>query len=370
MMANKITNSSVWGAKKPMQDPAVVLKNAEFSAATLRKLKVPPLKDIRSVQDYFIEHSRHYYSLAALSRRKELDERDRKTALSKLFPLRSSLETRMLEGLTACLDSEDVFKTATKPSFFGKSIKQGVSIRYPLDTCVPTKVCGGRCYAHDGRDRDLQRVFRGVLNGYLGRLYEGGGEDLRKKIIASLSKGIDEAVLAARRESELADLVGFSRSPRIRFSHVGEMAATPFFANALGSEIMRRAPDIALIFYTRHPSASRLDSAIFVVNFTVDGADDPRITYRPSTARLVSSSWDGLLFDGAEVNFIEHHVRESRDPSGSGSSCPVTLHHLITPSCDSARCDRCFVPLKERPDGRLAGFVRIEEVSNKLTNDI
>ena len=157
-----------------------------------------------------------------------------------------------------------------------------------------------------------------------------------------------------RRESILSARQGFQRRPRIRFSHVGEMAATPQFANALAQEIVHRAPDVRCIVYTRHPLANRFDPNLLIVNFTVDGHGDSRISFKPRAARLVSSSWDGNLLEEAEINFIEHHVEKSARPSGSGQSCPVTLHHDVTPSCDSARCEKCFVPFvnqKPAPDG-------------------
>jgi hypothetical protein len=126
------------------------------------------------------------------------------------------------------------------------------------------------------------------------------------------------------------------------------MAATPEFANALAREIGQRAPDIRCVIYTRHPSAKLFDTKVFIVNFSVDGEGDARVSYKPASARLVSSSWDGKLLEGAEVNFIEHHVEKATKPSGKGQSCPVTLNHDVTPSCDSARCEKCFVvPLSQ-----------------------
>ena len=39
-----------------------------------------------------------------------------------------------------------------KGNFFGKSKKQGTSVRMPLTTCQPTMLCASACYAHDVLD--------------------------------------------------------------------------------------------------------------------------------------------------------------------------------------------------------------------------
>jgi hypothetical protein len=83
---------------------------------------------------------------------------------------------------------------------------------------------------------------------------------------------------------------------------------------------------------------------VFVVNFTVEGEQDPRLKLVPVGARLVNSSWDGLLMTSAAVNFLEHHVEKVCSPIGEGRICPVTIEHGVNRSCDGARCDLCFVP--------------------------
>lgn len=327
-----------------MREATDVVRESDVCLDRLKAFQPIVLESVPAIRNSFTEYGRSYYALAALSRRKTLSDEIREHAMSRLFALRAQLEQRMLESLKFSASYVDIVAYAARTTFFGRSIKQGVSIRYPLASCVPTKLCGGRCYAHDGRDRDLQRLFRGVLNWYLGDHYEHGDGSARRAVMASLSKAIDEAINAARSESKTSAHQGFERSPRIRFSHVGEMAATPQFANALAYEIGQRAPDVRCIVYTRHPSAHLFDPQLLIVNFTVDGHGDSRISFKPKRARLVSSSWDGKLLEGAEINFIEHHVEKSATPSGSGQSCPVTLNHDVTPSCDSARCEKCFVP--------------------------
>jgi hypothetical protein len=327
-----------------MRSAAEVLLEADRCSAQLEAWQPMEFNSVASIRTSFVGPARSYYALAALSRRKVVTAMERDNALGKMFALRALLEQCMLAALERNESELDVVSYAARSSFFGRSIKQGVSVRYPLATCIPTKLCGGRCYAHDGRDRDLQRLFRGVLNWYLGGLYEFGDSEKKRLVMASLSTALDDAIAAAFAERDAADREGFQRSPRIRFSHVGDMASTPQFANALAQEIKSRAPNIRCVIYTRHPLANRFDSKLFVVNFTVDGEDDPRISYKPADARLVSSSWNGKLLEGAEVNFVEHHVEKSTKPLGSGQCCPVTLNHDATPSCDSALCEKCFVP--------------------------
>ena len=232
---------------------------------------------------------------------------------------------------------------ATKDSFFGKSKKQGVSIRYALASCVPTATCGGRCYAHDGRDRELLHIYRGVLNYYVGLEFENGSPQRRQQILGLLSKSIDKGVEAALVDQASALTEGYNRLPRIRFSHVGEMAATPEFTNALALEVKKRDPSVQCVIYTRHPKAKLLDTNSLVVNFTLEGAGDVREKFVPLGARIVNSAWDGNINEAAEINFLEHHVEKSTSAQGSGSICPVTANHKKTPSCDSAHCQKCFV---------------------------
>ena len=251
----------------------------------------------------------------------------------------------MLNELQACPYSDAVLADATRDSFFGCSRKQGVSIRYALASCVPTERCGGRCYAHDGRDRELQHIFRGVLNYYVGLAFEQSPPLTRTAIMERLAHAIDTAVRAALDDQVRAAESGFSRQPRIRFSHVGEMAATPGFTNELARQVIRRNADIQCVIYTRHPRAKELDTAAMVVNFTLEGPQDSRRRFAPLGSRLVSSAWDGVAWEGADVNFLEHHVEKTAPQRGGGCVCPVTVDHKSTPSCDSARCEKCF----ERP---------------------
>ena len=298
--------------------------------------------DLAELKAKFGDVCRTYYTLAAISRRKSLSDDLRQRILGVLFPLRSRLEKRLLAEFQLLADKAELWRTAVGRSFFGVSAKQGVSIRYPLSSCVPTSLCGGRCYGHDGRDRELHLIFRAALNGCVGYAYESAATAERHRILRDLDGALRYGIAKALEDAELSCQLGYVREPRIRFSHIGDMAATPSFANALAAEIRRREPSMACIIYTRHPRASELDPALLRVNFSLDSAGDSRRKMAPDFARLVSSAWDGQVTNSVEINFLEHHVEKSTHASGLGFICPVTLHHDTTPSCDEARCDRCF----------------------------
>jgi len=336
------TKVNNWGKKLPMKDPLEILRNVENALNELKGVNSISFDNLKDLKSYFLEISRVYYALAAMSRRKVLEKTIRDNAYDRLFPFRSLLEKRIHDSLNLHPSPLHLIKIITSKSFFGGSIKQGVSIRYPLSTCIPTQTCGGRCYAHDGRDRDYDRLFRGVLNGFVGIYYESNFSE-RGAILKLLNSEINLAIKISKEEAELAQQEGYTRKPRIRFSHVGELAATPNFTNDLATEIKKRAPEVSCVIYTRHPKANNLDGNLFVVNFTVEGPTDKRINYMPSKARLVSSSWDGGIFDKAEINFLEHHVEKIHVAQKEGNICPVTLNHKITTTCDSARCQKCFV---------------------------
>jgi len=334
---------SKWGPKRRTRPAKEVLDEAATVHRQLERSEPHVGFSVPEVRDSFMEPGRAYYSLAALSRRSVLKSSEREEALARLFHFRAVLENRMLESLKLSSQHVDILSYATRTSFFGVSKKQGVGIRYPLATCIPTKICGGRCYAHDGRDRDLQRIFRGVLNWYVGESFENGNLSHRDLVFKKLEKQIEKAIDASVEECEYAKSQGFARQPRIRFSHVGEMVHTPEFTNRLAEEVCLRNRDIRCVIYTRHPNSHSLDQSVLITNFTIDGENDSRRHHRPEGARLVNSSWDGIVTDVAEINFIEHHVEKSSQPVGKGRCCPVTLSHTDTPSCDSARCDVCFV---------------------------
>jgi hypothetical protein len=256
-----------------------------------------------------------------------------------MFSVRVALERAIEAKLWTTVDAID---TAVSGAFFGCSAKQGVGIRYALASCVPTATCGGRCYAHDGRDRELHHLFRAVLNWHLGRRYENGSAEERAAVLSRLAPAIVRAVHDARLDAHRAAEEGYRRAPRIRFSHIGDMVATPAFTNALAALIKGQAPDVSCVMYTRHPDASKLDASLFVVNFSIDGDRDARLRFAPPGARIVCSAWDGTVATSAQVNFLEHHVEKVFIGLKAAYTCPVTARHGEIASCDQAECDTCF----------------------------
>jgi len=331
-----------------MRDPIDVMEEAVTEAEALKRRKPEKHGSLLMLRCSFTSAAKGYFALAAMTRRKILGEEIRRTALYRLYAMRSQLEAKLLDEMRTNQGQLPIMKEAVKDSFFGKSNKQGISIRYALASCVPTSTCGGRCYAHDGRDRELLHIYRGVLNYYVGLEFENGSSECRNQILGLLSRSIDKGVEAALVDQASAMSEGYKRLPRIRFSHVGEMAATPEFTNALASEVKKRDPRVQCVIYTRHPKAKLLDTNLLVVNFTLEGAGDVREKFVPTGARIVNSAWDGDINEAAEVNFLEHHVEKSTIAKGAGSICPVTVNHKLTPSCDSAHCQKCFVPLTGR----------------------
>jgi hypothetical protein len=337
----------IWGKRRPpMRTPECVFEEASRETSLLIAHAPTGHLSLPLLRQFFMSYSRSYFSLAALTRRTVLSEDARQDGLARLFKMRSFLETKLLAEFRYNSTQLPILQEATKDSFFGKSKKQGVSIRYALASCVPTATCGGRCYAHDGRDRELLHIYRGVLNYYVGLEFESGSPERRQQILGLLSRSIDKGVEAALADQASAFSEGYRRLPRIRFSHVGEMAATPEFTNALAREVKKRDPSVQCVIYTRHPKAKLLETNSLVVNFTLEGAGDVREKFVPAGARIVNSAWDGEVYDGAEVNFLEHHVEKAAVSKGDGSICPVTANHKQTPSCDLARCQKCFVPTK------------------------
>jgi hypothetical protein len=336
-----------------MRDAHIIFKEAEAEIAALSKVEETKYESLSSLRGALVPVSRSYFALAAMTRRTELDEDSRSGGLAQLFKMRTFIESRLLEQFRLNAEKLPVEVEATKDSFFGKSKKQGISIRYALASCVPTATCGGRCYAHDGRDRELLHIYRGVLNYYVGLEFENGSSERRNEILGLLSRSIDKGVEAALVDQASAISDGYKRLPRIRFSHVGEMAATPEFTNALALEVKKRDPRVQCVIYTRHPKANLLDTNLLVVNFTLEGAGDVRKKFVPTGARIVNSAWDGDINEAAEVNFLEHHVEKSTIAKGAGSICPVTANHKVSPSCDSAHCQKCFVPLGSNVNKKL-----------------
>ncbi len=345
-----------------------VLSEAKVQFCELEGFQPVNLRDMRELRERYAKSCNAYYSLSALTRRKERCS-EHQESLDLLFPLRSKIEKLMLRDIRTSFSTKTILREAFGGAFFGASSKQGTSIRYALASCVPTATCGGLCYAHDGRDRELNHVVRGVLNWCVGVLYEESDEMTRHNIILEMDGVISGAVSNARKEADRAHAAGFSRVPRIRFSHVGEMASTPNFANAVAIEVRRRAPDLHCVVYTRHPNAGRLSSDSFIVNFTLESDSDSRSRFIPPLARIVGSAWDGSFIRKAEINFLEHHVEKKSTDSLSRTACPVTVSEKKVESCDDAKCVRCFVrPKLQSASGANSNSINLHG-KNSISSD-
>jgi hypothetical protein len=318
-----------------------VLTRVEKALRELGNGQPEDIRSVRNLKECFSGACTAYYAMAAASRRKHINDADRKILLSTLFSVRTRIEAAVIFASPLALN---IWDAAYTNRFFGFSKKQGVSLRYPLISCVPTSMCGGRCYAHDGHDRELHLIFRAIFNYLIGRDFENKASNERSLILARLEPIAAHAVANAIEDQKTAYINGYNRSPRIRFSHIGEVAETPEFANALAQIIKRINPEVECIIYTRHPKAHQLDTELFTTNFTIESESDSRNRFIPAGARVVASSWNGDLVEGAEINFVEHHVEKASLAKGRGAVCPVSVNHKETPSCDSARCCACFVP--------------------------
>jgi hypothetical protein len=284
-----------------------------------------------------------YWNLANLSRAGERRPGLSDRAYKMVFRVRVTLE-RGIAGLLSehldrdCLRLEDLFDG----DFFGCSIKQGASLRMPLASCAPTADCQASCYAHDGMDAGRNPVVKGVLNGVIAARFEAGDNATRSRILDFLRPHVRRAVRSARAEAAVA---GFNRRARIRFSHVGEIAAFPEFANNL-AELVRGESrgEVDCVVYTRHPNVGLLDPALFLVLFSLDESSEDRRRFVPKNARLVRSAFGGRITDSVDVNFLEHHRWEHIKPVGTGKVCPATAPDTKNRTCDGCKCDFCFTP--------------------------
>jgi hypothetical protein len=267
-------------------------------------------------------------------------------AYSQVFRIRVALEKSIRYSIEVALArNEDDFDVLLQRGFYGASKKQGVSIRMPLSTCHPTRLCAGACYAHDALDAAPASVVRGAVNGIIAERFERGDNATRQALLARLQPQTQKAIHAAIQEVRALG-PGWTRRPYIRFSHVGEITAFPQFANALAGQVHELSGgEVDCVVYTRHPRARDLDPELLVINFTLDKSSQSRKSWAPPQARIVFSAFAGELSSEAEVNFLEHHQRGFHAvPSGTGTVCPTTLPETRVRTCDAVRCDRCFKP--------------------------
>ena len=309
------------------------------------------LTALRDVRAHFAGDLRRYFALAALSRSTTAPAMMVDTAMSMVFRVRVLLE-RSIEGVAL----EHIARLGLPAihlgdePLHGSSNKQGVSIRMPLSSCAPSKVCGAACYAHDVLDAAPASVVRGALNGAIATRFEEGDKMWRAELLAALERPVQRMVRAAQKDAEAAS-VAFVRRPRIRFAHVGEFAPFPAFANALARRVRELSGGgVDCVVYTRHPDARLLDPKLFVVLFSLDESSEDRRRFAPPTALVVRSAFGGRVSESVDVNFLEHHRWTHIHPVGSGKVCPATAPETRVRTCDASKCDFCFTP--KRPARR------------------
>ncbi len=305
---------------------------------------IPRVRSARELKPAFERELKHYFALAALSRSKSSPRDLVEAAHAVVFKFRVVLERRLAAALKSN-HLKDAISLLDMGCFYGFSKKQGTSVRMPLTTCKPTRLCAGACYAHDVLDAAPASVIRGVINGIVAEQFEDGASLIRETVMLALRNHSKRAIHSALTEVRALRESGWSRRAFIRFSHVGEITKYARFANELAKQVHEQSQgQVDCVVYTRHSNAQLLDPKLWVVNFTLDPASLDRREWIPETARIVFSAFGGVTSDEADVNFLEHHrhIHMART-AGNGRICPATLPETKERTCDACRCDRCFV---------------------------
>jgi len=288
---------------------------------------------------------KNYFRLTVLARSSSADPGLASRAHELLFRVRSLLEGAIQQSITQSpVEPWARLDALFDGSFFGFSKKQGTSLRLPLRTCAPTKLCAGGCYAHDVLDASPAAVVRGAINGWIADSYERGDEEVRADLAVRLRPHVKRAIKKAKSELQFLP-EGFTRRAFIRFSHVGEIVHTPKFANDMARMVQEMSEGgVDCVVYSRHKRAVELDSNLWIVNFTLDPVSEERKSWAPIHARIVYSAFGGKTSPIAEVNFLEHHRHGHLAQVGNGRACPATLPQATSRTCDGNKCNRCFVP--------------------------
>lgn len=308
------------------------------------KCPVGAVGSLRQLQNLLDPELKLYFALAALSRSHRAPTELVANAHRLVFRSRVMVERMAVRAVDASIRPPESMDLLFEGSFFGTSKKQGVSVRMPLSSCTPTKLCAGSCYAHDVLDAAPASILRGAINGVSAKNYEAGDGEIRTSIQSGLAPHVQRAVRAALGETKHFVPGVWSRRPYIRFSHVGEIVAFPQFANMLAT-MVRDASGGAVdcVVYTRLKSVSELDPDLWVINFTLDKSSMERKSWIPAHARTVFSAFGGEVSEEADVNFLEHHRWSHLTPIGNGRVCPATAPNVPVRTCDAVRCARCFV---------------------------
>jgi hypothetical protein len=294
---------------------------------------------------------KNYFRLTALARSKSADKQLAEQATQLLFRTRCRLEETIFQSIeNSPVNSQDRLDSLFAGNFFGFSKKQGTSLRLPLTTCLPSKLCGSGCYAHDVLDASPSAIVRGSINGWIANAFEKGNDSDKKEISTRLIPHVKRAINTSLRELNHLPS-GFNRRAYIRFSHVGEIVDTPIFANHLAvmvTDLSNKKVDC--VVYTRHKKAIELDPNLWVMNFSLDPSSEDRMSWIPKSARIVYSAFGGQTSPIAEVNFLEHHRHGHLKQIGLGRICPATKIESVDRTCDGNKCNRCFVKPSEVKD--------------------
>jgi hypothetical protein len=298
------------------------------------------LCNIRALYDIELKN---YFRLAVLARSQSATRAVANEASGLLFSTRVALETSIEKSiLNTSKNKDSITEPFFKANFYGSSKKQGISLRMPLSTCLPTKLCAAACYAHDALDAAPAAVVRGAVNGAIANVFENGNQKIRKNILKKIMPHTKKAVRAAI--SEVGKLQNnWFRRPSIRFAHVGELARFPHFANSLAAQVIETSKGtVSCVIYTRHKRAIELDPSLWVINFTLDKDSLERRSWAAPHMRIVFAAFGGELNQTAEINFLEHHRWSHAMPIGEGSICPATAPEANERTCDAVFCDKCF----------------------------
>jgi hypothetical protein len=330
---------------RPDLHPSVAEWGISYKGVTYKKIV---FINSASLHDLFGNDLKDYFRLSALSRSTTALPSYVSSALQNVFAVRSIIEKSIIASIdNATCPLGDKIQGVLANNFFGFSKKQGTSLRMPLSSCNPTKLCAPGCYAHDVLDAAPYAVIRGAMNGWLAGTFEKSTKRTRALILKQLEPHALAAIRNARKELKSLP-AGFTRRPFIRFSHVGEIVAFPDFANALANLVKKLSGgEVDCVVYTRHRNVSKLDPSLWVINFTLDPSSLKRKEWVPEHARIVFSAFGGVTSKIAEVNFLEHH-RHGHMPrtAGTGRVCPATAPETKVRTCDACQCNRCFVPPK------------------------
>ena len=312
-------------------------------AKTLKNIQKESLKDPtpKRIYEVFESDLKSYFALCQIANAKKVNCQQKEVARSLLFTVRTKLEDAIQHSLESFYSGGTIQPYLPKAgSFFTVSKKQGVSLRFALTSCVPSKLCGNLCYAHDGMDAMPHSIIKGCINSFIASKYENE----RRFFVGAFKDFVELSCeqIVKKSFSEVSRLE-WNRQPRIRFSHVGEIANFPNFANYLSQIIAQKSKnEITQVVYTRHPNAALL-SENFLINFTIDSSSRNRRKFSESRMNIVGSSFDGVLERDAKINFLEHHGKIHLAGSDEQDTiCIVSDARNGFRSCDEARCTKCF----------------------------